>query len=114
MSTFFSTSAHRNSHRSILGTIFAGVTLCGSLTTVSPAFAHTSQYQVVDSETSHVTSDLVRTVTTVQVGDEPINRFQMYRVTKDVSPHAHRGAMLILPPLTAGFQNYEVGEDGDY
>ena len=71
-------------------------------------------YQIVHSETSAVTNNLTRTVSTVQAGGNPLNRFFMHRVTKNVPEHAFRGAILMLPPLGSGFQNYEVSEDNNY
>ena len=75
-------------------------------------FAQT--YQIVGTETSTVANDLTKTVTTVQVGTNPLDRFLVSRVTKHAPGHAHRGTLLLLPPLGSGFQNYEVGDGGDY
>jgi pimeloyl-ACP methyl ester carboxylesterase len=50
----------------------------------------------------------------VQVGSNPLNRFLMTRVRKDIPNHALQGTILLLPPLGSGFQNYEVGDGGDY
>jgi len=36
------------------------------------------------------------------------------RVLKPLPPQAIKDTILILPPLGSGFQNYEVGEHGDY
>jgi hypothetical protein len=36
------------------------------------------------------------------------------RVRKSAAAQAHRGTLLLLPPLGSGFQNYEVGDGGDY
>lgn len=37
----------------------------------------------------------------------------MTRVRKEQG-NSHRGTLLLLPPLGSGFQNYEVGDGGDY
>lgn len=71
-------------------------------------------YKIIGTETTTVADDLSRTVTTVQVGDNPINRFQITRVVKNISPGAIKGTLLLLPPLSHGFQNYEIGDNNDY
>jgi pimeloyl-ACP methyl ester carboxylesterase len=35
-------------------------------------------------------------------------------VQKNTPGQAHRGTLLLLPPLGSGFQNYEIGDGGDY
>jgi pimeloyl-ACP methyl ester carboxylesterase len=76
--------------------------------------ASAQPYQVVHSETTAVTNNLTRTVTTVKVGGNPLNRFFMHRVVNNTPEQSHRGVILLLPPLGSGFQNYEVTEDNDY
>ncbi|MDQ1613562.1 MAG: hypothetical protein QOG00_3493 [Pyrinomonadaceae bacterium] len=71
-------------------------------------------YQIVGTQSSTVAGNLTRTVTTVQVGSNPLDRFLITRVVKDVPSNALKGTLLMLPPLGSGFQNYEVGDDGDY
>ena len=72
-------------------------------------------YQTINTQNSIVGGDLSRTVTTVQSGDNPLNRFQITELKKaDLPNHALQGAIMMLPPLGSGFQNYEVGENGDY
>ena len=72
-------------------------------------------YQTINTQNSIVGDDLSRTVTTVQSGDNPTNRFLMTEVRKSGVPlEALRGVFFLLPPLGSGFQNYEVGENGDY
>ncbi len=71
-------------------------------------------YQIISTESSVVGGDLTKTVTTVQVGSNPLNRFLISRVVKAVPSQAMKGTFLILPPLGSGFQNYEVGENDDY
>jgi pimeloyl-ACP methyl ester carboxylesterase len=75
---------------------------------------HAQTYQIVSTESSSVAGNLTKTVTTVQVGTNPLNRFLMTRVHKNIPAHALQGAMLLLPPLGSGFQNYETGDGGDY
>jgi len=71
-------------------------------------------YQIIQSETSIVENRLLRTETTVQAGADPLDRFRMVRVVKDIPAGALHGTLLLLPPVSAGFENYEVGDDGDY
>ena len=78
------------------------------------AVTQAQPYQIVSTENSVVGGDLNKTVTTIQEGDNPLNRFKMTKVMKPTSNQGIRAVMLILPPLGSGFQNYEVGENGDY
>jgi len=71
-------------------------------------------YQVVGTETSTPAPGLTKTVTTVQAGGNTLDRFRVTRVSKNAQASAHRGTLLLLPPLGSGFQNYEVGDGGDY
>jgi pimeloyl-ACP methyl ester carboxylesterase len=71
-------------------------------------------YQIISTENSTVANNMTKTVTTVQVGNNPLNRFLMSRVRKNIPDHALKGTILLLPPLGSGFQNYEVGDGGDY
>jgi pimeloyl-ACP methyl ester carboxylesterase len=84
------------------------------ISTLLAGAAAAQPYQIVHSETSAVTNNLTRTVSTVYAGGNPLNRFLMSRVRKNAPDHAFRGAILLLPPLGSGFQNYEVGEDNNY
>ena len=79
-----------------------------------PAATQAETYQIVGTESSIVGDDLVRTVYTVQVGCNSLNQFRMTRVSKDVPNNALKGVIMLMPPLGSGFQNYEVGENGDY
>jgi pimeloyl-ACP methyl ester carboxylesterase len=77
--------------------------------------SHAQPYQIINTQNSIVGDDLSRTVTTVQSGDNPINRFQMTEVRKaGPTGEALKGVILLLPPLGSGFQNYEVSDNGDY
>jgi pimeloyl-ACP methyl ester carboxylesterase len=75
---------------------------------------HAETYQIISTENSVVAGDLTKSVTTVQVGSNPLNRFLISRVVKSIPNHALKGVILLLPPLGSGFQNYEVGENNDY
>ena len=75
---------------------------------------HAQPYQIINTENSVVGGDLNKTVTTVQEGNNPLDRFYMTKVVKPTSNQALKAVMLLLPPLGSGFQNYEVGENGDY
>jgi pimeloyl-ACP methyl ester carboxylesterase len=74
---------------------------------------HAQTYQIVGTQTTTVAAGLEKTVTTVQVGTHPLDRFLVSRVRK-AQGQSHRGTLLLLPPLGSGFQNYEVGDGGDY
>jgi pimeloyl-ACP methyl ester carboxylesterase len=81
---------------------------------LSASVSQAQPYQIISTESSVVGGDLSKTVTTVQFGNDPLNRFLISRVVKPVPNQAVRGVILLLPPLGSGFQNYEVGENGDY
>lgn len=89
--------------------ILAFLTLCAGA-----GSAQAQPYQIVGTETSTVGGDLTKTVTTVQVGANPLDRFLITRIRKEVPAPSIKGTMLLLPPLGSGFQNYEVGDGGDY
>ncbi|HEX8131609.1 MAG TPA: hypothetical protein VF527_21110 [Pyrinomonadaceae bacterium] len=76
--------------------------------------AHAQTYQIIGTESSTVAGNLTRTVTTVQVGSNPLDRFLITRVVSQAQSDAPNGTLLLLPPLGSGFQNYEVGNGGDY
>jgi pimeloyl-ACP methyl ester carboxylesterase len=84
------------------------------ISTLLAGAASAQPYQIIHSETSAVANNLTRTVSTVQAGGNQLNRFFMHRVTKNTPEPAFRGAILLLPPLGSGFQNYEVSEDNNY
>jgi len=75
---------------------------------------HAQTYQIISTSSSNVADNVTKTVTTVQVGSSPLNRFLMTRVHKSIPDDALKGTILLLPPLGSGFQNYEVGDGGDY
>ncbi len=93
-------------------TLYPTFALCLLMLIASVSRAET--YQILSTETSVVGGDLNKTVTTVQVGDNPINRFSFTKVVKQVGEPALKDVFFLLPPLGSGFQNYEVGENGDY
>lgn len=103
-------------HRLSLGVAAAAAALAASSEAAAGGGAPSyGEYQVVQSTTSHPTKKLVRTESTVQVGDDPINRFQVVRVRKKGVPaHAMKGTLLLLPAISNGFPNYEVTADGNY
>lgn len=75
--------------------------------------SYAQTYQIIGTQTTNVAGDLKKTVTTVQVGTNPLDRFLISRVSKKAG-QAHRGTLLLLPPLGSGFQNYETVVGGDY
>ena len=88
------------------------ITIC--LLMLVASVSHAETYQIISSESSVVGGDLTKTVTTVQVGSNPLDRFLISRVVKPVPNKSLKGVILLLPPLGSGFQNYEVGENDDY
>ena len=76
--------------------------------------ANAQPYQVINTQQSIVGGDLIRTVLTVQEGDNPLNRFFITRVEKPKPNQTLAGVIVVLPPLGSGFQNYEASADGDY
>ena len=71
-------------------------------------------YQIINTQNSVVGGDLSKTVTTIQEGNNSLDRFLMSEVVKPLPNEAVRGVILLMPPLGSGFQNFEVGENGDY
>jgi hypothetical protein len=72
-------------------------------------------YNEISSQTSTVGGDLSRTVTIIQSGSNQLDRFTMTRLIKMGLPDEPiKGAILLLPPLGSGFQNYEATANGDY
>ena len=104
--------------KEIITTSFAKRTffafLCTAQLLLVVVSAQAQPYQVVNTQNSVVGGDLNKTVTTVQEGTNTSDRFQMTKVVKPTANQAVRAVMLLLPPLGSGFQNYEVGENGDY
>lgn len=88
--------------------------LAAALLVIASSAARAQSYQIVGTESSAPAKGLTKTVTTVQVGSNPLDRFRITRVTKDASGRSSQGAILLLPPAGGSFKNYEVGESGDY
>src|SRR5829696_2200578 len=78
------------------------------------AVTQAQPYQIVNTENSVVGGDLNKTVTTIQEGNNPLNRFLISEVVKPLPNQGLKGVIMLMPPLGSGFQNYEVGENGDY
>lgn len=72
-----------------------------------------SHHRITNIEVTQI-DGLRRRTMTVRAGPSPIDRFLLHRVSLPVPNHALRGVILLLPPVSSGFQNYEVGEGGDY
>jgi pimeloyl-ACP methyl ester carboxylesterase len=76
---------------------------------------HAQPYQTINTQNSVVGDDLSRTVTTIQSGNNSLNRFQMTEVRKAGPPvEGLKGVILLLPPLGSGFQSYEATDTGNY
>lgn len=87
--------------------IVAQLLFVASITNAQP-------YQVINTQNSVVGGDLSKTVTTVQEGNNSLDRFKMTKVVKPLPTEAIKAAILLMPPLGSGFQNYEVSANGDY
>ena len=87
--------------------VVAQLLLVASVTNAQP-------YTTIATQNSVVGDDLNKTVTTIQEGTDPMQRFTMTKVVKQLPDQPLKGVILLLPPLASGFQNYEVGENGDY
>jgi pimeloyl-ACP methyl ester carboxylesterase len=107
------TPARRDSRRSVLSFTLAASTLAGVLSASSPAHAD-PEYRIIDSTTESMGQGLTRTVTTVQVGDDPIDRFRMHRLTNPGNPASVKGTIFLLPPISIGFEHYEIGDRGEF
>lgn len=94
--------------RSIFALLFATQLLLVNIV------AQAQPYQIINTQNSVVGGDLSKTVTTIQEGNNSLDRFLMTEVSKPLPDQAVRGVILLMPPLGSGFQNYEVGENGDY
>ena len=82
--------------------LFALLTSTHILLAVS--ISQAQPYQTISTQNSIVGCDLSRTVTTIQSGNNTIDRFQMTSVKKaDVPNNALKGVVLLLPPLGRRF-----------
>ena len=93
--------------------LFACLSILSLLLCVG-SITHAQTYHIISTASSNVANNVIKTVTTVQVGSNPLNRFLMTRVRKNIPNDDLKRTILLLPPLGSGFQNYEVGDDGDY
>lgn len=77
-----------------------------------PAVAEPS-HRVVDVQEVRI-GPLVRTDSTVQVGDHPVDRFVMHRLRRAHGPRHPHGILVLLGPLANGFEFFETDEGGHY
>ena len=87
--------------------IVAQLLFVASITNAQP-------FHVISTQNSVVGGDLSKTVTTIQEGNNSLDRFKMTKVLKPVPNEAIKAAILLVPPLGSGFQNYEASDNGDY
>ena len=67
---------------------------------LAASISQAQPYQTINTQNSIVGGDLSRTLTTVQSGDNSLNRFQITELKKaDLPNNALQGAILVLPPL---------------
>ena len=78
------------------------------------SIAHAQPYQTINTQSSVVGGDLSKTVTTIQEGNNALDRFLITEVKKPLPDPAYKGVLLLLPPLGSGFQNFETAQNGDY
>ena len=78
------------------------------------SIASAQPYQIINTQNSVVGGDLSKTVTTVQEGNNTLDRFKMSKVVKPLPNEAVKAVILLMPPLGSGFQNYEATDNGDY
>ena len=78
------------------------------------SLANAQPYQIINTQNSVVGGDLNKTVTIVQEGNNTLDRFRMSKVVKPFAPEGVKAAILLMPPLGSGFQNYEATDNGDY
>ena len=78
------------------------------------SIAHAQPYQTINTQSSVVGGDLSKTVTTIQEGNNALDRFLITEVKKPLPDPAYKGVLLLLPPLGSGFQNFESAQNGDY
>jgi hypothetical protein len=69
---------------------------------LAASVGHAETYQILSTQNSVVAGNLNKSVTTVQVGANPINRFLITRVVKNVPNQALKGTILLLSPLGNG------------
>lgn len=82
---------------------------------VAATASQAQPYQTISTQNSIVGGDLSRTETTIQSGNNQLDRFRMVEVTKVGLPQEGlQGVILLVPPLASGFHNYEASETGDY
>jgi len=78
------------------------------------SIAHAQPYQTINTQSSVVGGDLSKTVTTIQEGNNALDRFLITEMKKPLPDPAYKGVLLLLPPLGSGFQNFETAQNGDY
>lgn len=82
---------------------------------LAAAVSQAQPYQTISTQNSVVGGDLSRTETTIQSGNNQLDRFRMVEVTKAGLPNEpFQGVVLLVPPLGSGFHNYEASDNGDY
>jgi pimeloyl-ACP methyl ester carboxylesterase len=94
----------------VLFTLFLATQIC-----LTAGAGQAQPYNEISSQSSTVGDDLSKTVTIIQSGANTLDRFTMTKVMKTGLPEEPiKGAILLVPPLGSGFQNYEATEYGDY
>jgi pimeloyl-ACP methyl ester carboxylesterase len=99
--------------RSLANLTFVAALAVFAAVAPTSAAADGSDHHVVATQQTRI-GDFVRTDWTVQVGSNPVNRFQMHQLVKGSGERRPRAAILLLPPLGNGFSFFEVDENGIY
>ena len=109
--TLETTTAHTLS--AILKRTFFALVIAAQLL-FAASITNAQPYQIINTQNSVVGGDLSKTVTTVQEGNNTLDRFKMSKVVKPLPAESVKVAILLMPPLGSGFQNYEASDNGDY
>ncbi len=81
---------------------------------LAAAQAMASDYSPIARSETRQPGHLVRTETTIQVGTDPLDRFKMVRLVKDLPVEYLRGSIFFLPPLGTTFSFYEQRDEGGW
>lgn len=78
------------------------------------AHAHGNSYRIIDVSIDHPTPDLSRTVLSVQVGRDPLDRFDVIRVRLRHGMRWTDPALILLAPFAFPAEFWELTETSDY
>jgi pimeloyl-ACP methyl ester carboxylesterase len=97
-----------NSNRLVRAVVLPGVVML-----LVSGIVAADQYTIIGSTTQELNGALTRTMSTVQEGSHPLNRFQMTKVVNSAPGSHHLGALLLLPTISTSFYGfYETSDSG--